>query len=118
MTTPQEVALLDSRKAVTFSRMLGIPVLGIVENMSGLTCPHCNGEIPLFKTGGGESAAKDLSVPFLGRIPIDPDMVTLCDLGTPFVISRPDSKTAAVFREMTDHLVGSFGNGEGPGEPA
>ena len=100
VTTPQDVALLDSRKAVTFSRMLGIPVIGIVENMSGLICPHCHQEISLFKKGGGEKAAQDLRVPFLGSIPIDPEMVTDCDRGMPFVISHPDAEATKAFREI------------------
>jgi Mrp family chromosome partitioning ATPase len=102
VTTPQDVALLDSRKAVIFSRILGIPVIGIVENMSGLKCPHCHKEIPLFKIGGGEKAARDLKVPFLTRIPIDPEMVSDCDRGMPFVMSYPESKTAKAFREVAD----------------
>jgi Mrp family chromosome partitioning ATPase len=102
VTTPQDVALLDSRKAVTFSRMLSIPVIGIVENMSGLICPHCHKEIPLFKKGGGEKAARDMRVPFLGRIPIDPEMVTDCDRGMPFVMAHPDSEATKAFEEIAD----------------
>jgi len=102
VTTPQEVALLDSRKAVTFSRMLNIPVIGIVENMSGLICPHCQKEISLFKTGGGEKAARDLKVPFMGRIPIDPEIVVDCDRGMPFVIAHPDSEAAKVFHQIAE----------------
>jgi ATP-binding protein involved in chromosome partitioning len=102
VTTPQDVALLDSRKAVTFSRMLSIPVIGIVENMSGLECPHCHKGIPLFKIGGGEKAALDLKVPFLGRIPIDPEMVTNCDRGMPFVMSYPKSEATKAFRQIAD----------------
>ena len=102
VTTPQDVALLDSRKAVTFSRMLRIPVIGIVENMSGLECPHCHKEIPLFKIGGGEKAAQDLKVPFLGRIPIDPEMVTDCDRGTPLVMASPKSDAANAFKQIAD----------------
>ena len=101
VTTPQDVALLDSRKAIIFSRMLHIPVMGIVENMSGLICPHCHQEIPLFKKGGGEKAARDLKVPFLGRIPIDPEMVTDCDRGMPFVMAHPNSEAAKAFEEIT-----------------
>jgi len=103
VTTPQDVALLDSRKAVTFSRMLSIPVIGIVENMSGLICPHCHKEISLFKKGGGEKAAQDLKVPFLGRIPIDPEVVTDCDRGMPFVMAHPDSEAAKAFKEIAVH---------------
>jgi ATP-binding protein involved in chromosome partitioning len=102
VTTPQDVALLDSRKAITFSRMLSIPVIGIVENMSVLTCPHCRMEISLFKTGGGEKAARDMGVPFLGRIPIEPEMVTDCDRGTPLVMSHPDSAAAQAFRGIAN----------------
>jgi Mrp family chromosome partitioning ATPase len=102
VTTPQDVALLDSRKAVIFSRMINIPVIGIVENMSGLKCPHCNKEIPLFKIGGGEKAAQDLKVPFLGRVPIDPEMVTDCDRGMPFVMSHPESEAAKAFKQIAD----------------
>ena len=100
VTTPQDVALLDSRKAVTFSRILGIPVIGIVENMSGLICPHCQKEILLFRKGGGEKIARDLRVPFLGRIPIDPEMVTDCDRGIPFVMAHPDSEGTKAFKEI------------------
>jgi len=103
VTTPQDVALLDSRKAVTFSRILGIPVIGIVENMSGLICPHCQKEIPLFRKGGGEKTARDLRVPFLGRIPIDPEMVTDCDRGMPFVMAHPDSEATKAFLEIARH---------------
>jgi len=100
VTTPQDVALLDSRKAVTFSQMLSIPVIGIVENMSGLICPHCHKEISLFKKGGGERAAREMRVPFLGRIPIDPEMVTDCDRGMPFIMAHPKSEAAEALRVM------------------
>ncbi len=84
VTTPQDVAILDSRKSVNFVKELKIPVLGIIENMSGFVCPHCNKEIDLFGTGGAEKAAYDLSVPFLGRIPLEPDIVKSGDKGEPF----------------------------------
>ena len=100
ITTPQDVALLDSRKSVNFSRVLKIPVLGIVENMSGMKCPHCGGDIPLFKIGGGERAAKELNVPFLGRIPIDPEMVQNCDRGMPYVTSYPNSEVTKAFQKI------------------
>jgi len=102
VTTPQDVSLLDSRKAINFSRILGIPVIGIAENMSGLVCPHCHQDIPLFKIGGGEKAAKDMGVPFLGRIPIDPEMVTDCDRGMPFVMAHPNSEAVKAFKEIAD----------------
>ncbi|HRI39023.1 MAG TPA: Mrp/NBP35 family ATP-binding protein, partial [Nitrospira sp.] len=76
VTTPQEVALLDSRKSVTFCKDSDVPIIGIVENMSGLECPHCHTHIDVFRKGGGEASANDMGVPFLGRIPLDPDVVT------------------------------------------
>jgi len=100
VTTPQEVSLLDSRKSVKFSQMLKVPVLGIIENMSGFMCPHCNKPINLFKTGGGEKAAREFMVPFLGRIPIDPEIVQNCDNGTPFVETMPDSQAARIFFQI------------------
>ncbi|MDD1677941.1 MAG: Mrp/NBP35 family ATP-binding protein [Methanomicrobiales archaeon] len=86
VTTPQDVATLDSRKAVRFVEMMEIPVLGIIENMSGMTCPHCGGEIDLFGRGGGKKAAEELKVPFLGSIPLDPEMRKAGDEGKPFLI--------------------------------
>jgi ATP-binding protein involved in chromosome partitioning len=105
VTTPQDVALLDSRKAVNFSRLLNIPVLGIVENMSGMVCPHCGEKIDLFKVGGGERAALELKVPFLGRIPIDPKMVISCDAGTPFVVDPDPSEVRKAFENLTQAVV-------------
>jgi Mrp family chromosome partitioning ATPase len=119
VTTPQEVALLDSRKAVEFSRLLNIPVLGIVENMSGMICPHCAGEIDLFKVGGGEKAADELKIPFLCRIPIDADMVTLCDDGKPFVLHRPYSKAKRSYNDLAQTVLAqlreTFAAGRGTG---
>jgi len=104
VSTPQEVALLDSRKAISFSRLLHVPVIGIVENMSGFKCPHCGKEIDLFKIGGGEKAAKELQVPFLGRIPLEPEIVINCDEGKPFVAARPESQAARAFRQITEQI--------------
>ncbi len=97
VTTPQDVALLDSRKAVNFAKALKMPIVGILENMSGLTCPHCKKNIDLFKTGGGLKAATDLSVPFLGNIPIDPEIVESGDSGKPFIVEHSKSKSAKEF---------------------
>ena len=110
VTTPQDVALLDSRKSVNFSRVLNIPVIGIVENMSGMKCPHCGKDIPLFKIGGGERAAKELNVPFLGRIPIDPEMVQNCDSGMPYVMSYPNSEATKALREIAQQCKEYVGN--------
>jgi Mrp family chromosome partitioning ATPase len=106
VTTPQDVALLDSRKAVSFSRLIEVPVLGIVENMSGMVCPHCSEKIDLFKTGGGEKAARELGVAFLGRIPIDPGVVHQCDAGHPFVAEPSESVAKTAFAEFIEKLLG------------
>jgi ATP-binding protein involved in chromosome partitioning len=94
VTTPQDVATLDSRKAVKFIEKLGLPVIGIIENMSGMICPHCGEEIDLFGKGGGKKIAEEFSVPYLGAIPIDIEMRKAGDEGRPFIIRRrPDEKT-------------------------
>jgi ATP-binding protein involved in chromosome partitioning len=102
VTTPQDVALLDARKSVTFARMLNLPVQGIVENMSGFICPHCGQRTDIFKTGGGEQAAAELGVRFLGRIPLEPGVVTLCDDGKPYVEKFPDSEMAQAFTQIAN----------------
>ncbi len=104
VTTPQDVALLDSRKSVVFAKSLEMQLLGIVENMSGFVCPHCNERIDLFKTGGGKRAALELGVPFLGAIPIDPKVVTGGDSGFPMVSMCPDSESSQAFREMARRI--------------
>ena len=105
VTTPQDVALLDSRKSVNFSKRLEVPVLGIIENMSGFTCPHCNKDIDLFKVGGGEKAAKEMDVPFLGRIPIDTEVIESGDSGKPFVRHMRDSAAFLAFSEFMDEFL-------------
>ncbi len=102
VTTPQEVSLLDSRKSVNFARALNMPVIGVVENMSGFTCPHCGKRTDLFKSGGGEKAAGEMGVPFLGRIPIDPSIVEKGDRGETFIDVR--SESAKAFRGIVDHI--------------
>lgn len=105
VTTPQEVALLDSRKSVTFAHKLKIPVLGVVENMSGLVCPHCGETVDLFKSGGGEKAATEMNVNFLGRVPIDPMVVVQGDSGKPYVLEVKDTPTAQAFRKIAENVA-------------
>ena len=100
VTTPQEVALLDVRKSIAFAQAVHLPILGIVENMSGMACPHCGKNIDVFKRGGGEAAAKQLGLPFLGRLPFDPRIVVGGDEGRPFAIDLPDSEAAKAFRAI------------------
>jgi Mrp family chromosome partitioning ATPase len=104
VTTPQEVALLDSRKSVTFCKDSEVPIIGIVENMSGLDCPHCHNHIEVFRKGGGEASALDMGVPFLGRIPLDPDVVTQCDAGEPFAMFYSDTPTADAYHTIANKV--------------
>ena len=113
VTTPQEVALLDSRKAVTFAKTLHMPVIGIIENMSGFTCPQCGMSIDLFKAGGGEHAAMELGVSFLGKIPIDQKIVENCDNGNPFILSNSHSETAKYFRDIVTNIEKFVNGGTG-----
>lgn len=105
VTTGQEVSLMDSRKAVNFARVLKLKVYGIIENMSGLACPHCGKTIDIFKTGGGEKTAKALGIPFLGKIPMDPAIVELADEGKPFVTHSADSNAAKAFNDIVDKVI-------------
>ena len=104
VTTPQDLALLDSRKAIRFAQQLKMNIAGVVENMAGLECPHCGETIDLFKTGGGEAAAKEMGVAFLGRIPIDPHMVIMGDLGQPYVVDEPDESGPKAIAEISKAL--------------
>jgi len=85
VTTPQEVSLSDVRRSIEFCRALNLPVLGVIENMSGFICPDCGHRTDLFGSGGGEAMAKEMGVPFLGRIPIEPTIVESGESGKPFV---------------------------------
>ena len=112
VTTPQDVAILDSRKSVLFAKELKVPVVGIIENMSGLICPHCGKEIDLFGKGGAEKAANDLEVPFLGRIPIELEMVKSSDSGQPFIQSKKDTGAAKIIDEIIDKIINYLNNNE------
>ena len=97
VTTPQDLSLQDVRKSINFCRQLKIPVLGVIENMSGLVCPHCGKMIEVFKSGGGEAMAKEMGVPFLGRIPMDPQIVEGSDEGKPFVYHYRETESTQAF---------------------
>ncbi len=105
VTTPQEVALSDVRKCITFCRNLNLPVLGVLENMSGFVCPKCGQRTNVFKSGGGEIMAGQMDVPFLGRIPIDPQIVDACDSGQPFVYHYNQSQTAKTFEKVLNPII-------------
>ncbi len=106
VTTPQEVATLETSKAVRFVEKLGIPVIGVVENMSGMVCPHCQTEIDVFGKGGGKKMAEDLGVPYLGSIPLDIAMREAGDAGRPAVIRRGlDDPTWKAINEVMENLI-------------
>ena len=105
VTTPQDLAVADVRRSVSFCEKVSLPVVGIIENMSGLVCPHCGGQIELFKKGGGESLAREMAVPFLGSIPIDPQIVQCGDSGTPYAHRFAESPAAKSFATIVDHIM-------------
>ena len=104
VTMPSEVSQAVVKKAITFSKQLGVPVIGIIENMSGFVCPECGAKLDIFKTGGGKKVAEDLSVPYLGKIPIDPAVCVDSDSGTPFVAKNPGSPTVKAFTEIVTNI--------------
>ena len=105
VTTPQNLSLNDVRKCINFCKQVKVPVLGVLENMSGLVCPNCNTVIDLFKRGGGEKMAREMDVPFLGRIPIEPKIVEASDMGQPFVYHNSDSEAAKAFNRAIEPIL-------------
>ncbi len=104
VTTPQDVASIDVSKSIKFAEQVKIPVTGIVENMSGFICPHCNEVSYIFKEGGGKKLAEEYKVPFLGAIPIDPALGEAGDSGKPYVAQFKDSIISRTYEEMTKVL--------------
>ncbi len=101
VTTPQEISLADVRKSINFCRQVNMKILGVVENMSGQLCPHCGGQVPLFGRGGGEKMAREMEVPFLGRIPADRKMVTAGDTGDfEGLMTQKDLEINVAYREL------------------
>ncbi len=103
VTTPQDLALLDARKMISFARDSNVPIVGIIENMSTMVCSHCSEEIDVFKRGGGEKLAQELVLPYLGRIPLDAEVAIRSDSGEPVVLSRPDSAATKAFLELAEN---------------
>jgi Mrp family chromosome partitioning ATPase len=104
VTTPQELAIADVRRCVTFCRRADLPVAGVLENMSGYVCPQCGVHADLFGAGGGERLAKEMSVPFLGQIPIDARVVGCGDAGKCLLEAYPDSPVTQVYLKLADLL--------------
>lgn len=105
VTTPQEVALEDVRKQVTFCRKTGIPIIGIVENMSGFVCPNCKECTNIFSSGGGKALAELINKPLLGTLPIDPRVGVLAGSGKAVVNEIPDCTTASVLKEIVEKIT-------------
>jgi ATP-binding protein involved in chromosome partitioning len=104
VTTPQDVALISVRKSINFVKKMNMNVVGIIENMSGFTCPHCGKTVDIFKTGGGEKAARDFDIPFLGRIPLDPRIVETGDAGKIFFTKNDDSEATKSFKKIVNKI--------------
>jgi Mrp family chromosome partitioning ATPase/predicted Fe-Mo cluster-binding NifX family protein len=98
VTTPQQVAVADVRRCIGFCRQIKLRVIGVVENMSGLVCPKCGTTVEVFKSGGGRRMARETGAPFLGSIPIDPQIVEASDAGTPYVEAFAGSEAARAFQ--------------------
>lgn len=105
VTTPQDLSTIDVRKSITFCMKLNLPVLGVIENMSGFVCPECKTVLNIFKTGGGEKMAAEMEVPFLARIPIDPLIVEASDNGDPFVYHYSKTEVAKTFLKAVQPLL-------------
>jgi ATP-binding protein involved in chromosome partitioning len=108
VTTPQNVATLDAGKSIRFVQKMQVPVIGIIENMSGMTCPKCGERIDPFGVGGGKLMAELMDVPFIGAIPLDPSMVRAGDEGRPFLIGQERSDTAQAIEQVMETILESL----------
>ena len=105
VTTGQDLAVADVRRCVSFCRTLKLPIIGLIENMSGFMCPSCGKQIDLFKAGGGEKLAADMDVPFLGKIPFDNEIVSSGDDGKPFVNRADESVSSSAFSDIVKKIL-------------
>ena len=108
VTTPQEVSLIDCKRAVNLAKKLDIPLIGVVENMSGLICPHCGKEVDVFGAGGGEKMSRQMGVGLLGCIPMEVEARRAGDTGRPVVLNTPESKTAEAFIQIAKNVESLF----------
>lgn len=111
VTTPQEVALLDVRKEITFCQKVNIPIIGVVENMTSFVCPKCKTKSDIFPatTGGGSLLAKDAGLPLLGQLSLDPRVAQACDQGTNFLVEEPDAAITQSYKDITQKIVQYYG---------
>ena len=105
VTTPQSVALADVRKSINFCKSVKMPILGVVENMSGFVCPHCEETVNIFSSGGGEKVARDFDLPFLGRVPMDPRVVIAGDTGQPYLSSEETTPATNAFASIIEAVA-------------
>ncbi|MGZ7109065.1 MAG: Mrp/NBP35 family ATP-binding protein [Methanobacterium sp.] len=104
VTTPQAVVQEDVRKSINLVQNSKVPIIGVIENMSGFICPHCQEEVPIFGSGNGEQMAKKMDVPFLGKLPLNIETAAASDTGTPIVIKEPQSEIAVKISEIVDEI--------------
>uniref|UniRef100_A0A8B9YZ95 Cytosolic Fe-S cluster assembly factor NUBP1 n=1 Tax=Bos mutus grunniens TaxID=30521 RepID=A0A8B9YZ95_BOSMU len=106
ITTPQEVSLQDVRKEISFCHKVKLPIIGVVENMSGFICPKCQRESQIFPptTGGAEAMCQDLKIPLLGKVPLDPRIGKSCDKGQSFLVEAPDSPATVAYRSIIQRI--------------
>ena len=105
VTTPQDVALIDVKKSITFCNQVNMPIIGVIENMSGFTCPHCSETIDIFKSGGGKTMAEEMGVPFIGSIPLNASIVEMSDAGKPVTAGGDDTDLKASFNSIVENIV-------------
>ena len=105
VTTPQDVSLLDVRRAIRMFQTVGVNVLGVVENMSYFICPHCGEITRIFGEGGGRRIEREMGIPLLGQIPLEPAVTALCDEGKPVLVGAPKSSSAEAFRTLVERLL-------------
>jgi len=116
VTTPQEVALADVRKSINFCKKINLEIAGLVENMSGLYCPHCNEFIPIFKTGGGHRTSDSMQIPFLGSLPFDPTVVEGGDRGRPVIEDEGESPFKTAVYGFADSVLNGLKSAGRAGE--
>jgi ATP-binding protein involved in chromosome partitioning len=105
VSTPQDIAFLDARKTINFSKMLKVPVLGLIENMAGFICPKCGEKIDIFKSGSADKCINDFNIDLLGKIPIDTDIVESGDTGKAYVYHKGEKQGAKIYKEITEKIL-------------
>jgi ATP-binding protein involved in chromosome partitioning len=100
VTIPSKVSQVVVKKSVTFARQLGMPIIGVIENMSGFICPHCGKKSDIFESGGGRKISEELNIAFLGSILIDQEICEDADRGKPFIVEHPNSAASKSFMEI------------------